>query len=346
VIGIALLGASYAARVQLTGWKRVPNARVVGIWNRTAGRGQALAAEHGVASFASLDELLSHREVNAVDVATGLSSHLELTRAAAAAGKHVLCQKPMAPTFDDCADLLAACTASGVRLMVNENWRWRSWYRAVRTLLDRGELGQPFYLRMSHRIPAALVTPEQPADRIFEREAYLRGERRLILVSMGPHYVDTVRFLFGDPGSVYARVHKVTNNVAGEEVATLMLAYPDRTATIEMSWATVADAPSLQPDRLTIEGTEATLTLGDDAQIHLRRRDGRQEIVPVDTVDGYQRSWTDALAHFASCLERGTEFETHGAHALGTMRIVFGAYHSATTGRAVTLDGELDLPDA
>jgi predicted dehydrogenase len=338
VIGIALLGAGYAARIQLRGWLRVPNARVVGLWNRSTERGRALAGELDVPCFDDLQELVRHPDVSAVDVATALDTHLAMTRVAAAAGKHVLCQKPLAPTLDDCQALLGACTAAGVRLMVNENWRWRVWYRAVRDLLDRGALGQPFFLRLSHRAPFAVVTPEQPADRIFEREAYLRSDRRLILISMGPHYVDTARFLFGDPASVYARIHKVTSNVAGEEVATLVLGYPDRTALLDMSWATVADLPSTHPDHLTIEGTEATLSLGFDGQIDLRRRDGTRERVAVDTADAYERSWTAALAHFADCLERGTPFETHGAQALRTMRVVFAAYESAAGGQAIRLD--------
>jgi predicted dehydrogenase len=207
----------------------------------------------------------------------------------------------------------------------------------VRGVVDRGDLGEPFHLRLSHRVPSTVVSADQPADQIFGHEPFLRSVERLILINVGPHYVDTVRFLFGDPASVYARTHKVTPNVVGEEVATLVLGYPNRTALIELSWATVADRPTLQPDTLTIEGTEASLALGLDGQIELHHRDGRRERVAVDTADGYQRSWTAALAHFADCLERDAPFETHGAQALATMRAVFSAYDSARTGDSVRL---------
>src|SRR5262245_44246477 len=94
MIGIALLGAGYAGRIQLKGWGDVPNARVVGLWNRTAERARALARELDVPAFEDLDALVRHPEVAAVDVATALETHLAYGRLAAEAGKHVLCQKP------------------------------------------------------------------------------------------------------------------------------------------------------------------------------------------------------------------------------------------------------------
>ena len=144
MIGIALLGAGYAGTIQLEGWRRVPNTRVVGVWNRTSDRADALASRFGVPAFDNLDALLNHREVVAVDIATAVETHREYALRAAAAGKHVLCQKPLAPNLGEAAEIVRGCEASGVRLMVNENWRWRPWYRAVRRELDRGTLGRPF----------------------------------------------------------------------------------------------------------------------------------------------------------------------------------------------------------
>lgn len=337
MIGIALVGAGYAGRIQLAGWLRLPNVRVVGIWNRTTSRARALAQEFGVPCFDDLEALVGHPTVQAVDVATALETHLEFTRLAASAGKHVLCQKPLAPTLNEAAAMLEACSRAGVRLMVNENWRWRPWYRAVRALLDQGAVGRPFFVRLSSRVPFAIVTPEQPLERIFAHEPFLRAERRLILLHVGPHYVDVARFLCGDPSSVYVRMQKITTNVVGEEVVTMILGYPDRTVLVDLSWATVADPPVVHPDLLVVEGTEGTLTVGPDGQIDVRCRDGRRDRVIVDTADAYQRSWTAALAHFVDCLESGAAFETHGAHGLATMRIVLAGYESAATGQVITL---------
>ena len=158
MIGIALLGAGYAARIQLACWREIPHATVIGVWNRSAERARALAAEFGVPSFAELDALLGHPAVDAVDIATAVETHRDYAPQAAAFGKHVLCQKPLAPTFAEAAAIVGDCETAGVRLMVNENWRWRPWYRAARALLDRGAIGQPFSLRLAMRSAAAVAT--------------------------------------------------------------------------------------------------------------------------------------------------------------------------------------------
>jgi predicted dehydrogenase len=101
VIGIALLGAGYAARIQLACWREIPGATVIGVWNRSAERAQTLAAELGVPSFDELDDLLGHPAVDAVDIATAVETHRDYALRAAASGKHVLCQKPLAPSFDE-----------------------------------------------------------------------------------------------------------------------------------------------------------------------------------------------------------------------------------------------------
>jgi predicted dehydrogenase len=186
-------------------------------------------------------------------------------------------------------------------------------------------------------VPSTVVSADRPADQIFAHEPFLRSVGRLLLINVGPHDVNTVRFLFGDPASVYARTHKVTPNVVDEEVATPVLGYPSRTALIELSWATVADRPTLQLDTLTIEGTggHPPARVGGAVRAAPPRRAPRasRSIPPT----AYRRSWTAALAHFADCLERDAPFETHGAQALATMRAVFSADESARTGDSVRL---------
>lgn len=338
MIGIALLGAGYAAEIQLEGWRRVPQARVVGVWNRTPERARALAARHGVPHADSLDALLASPEVHAVDVATALATHREYALRAAAAGKHVLCQKPLAPSYRDAEALVEGCEAAGVRLMVNENWRWRPWYRTARAVLNRGDLGRPFYLRLASRSASAVATPERPPERLFERQPFLRSMRPLILLELGPHHLDVARYLFGQPRELYARTLKVTpaDHVAGEEVATVLLDAPDRIAQVELSWASLGyPEGAVNKDLLSIEGTAGSLFVGPDGQVRTSLRDGRDELVAVDTTDAYRRSWTAALAHFADCLTRDRPFETSGRDNLATLRLVFGAYESAATGRPV-----------
>ena len=343
MIGIALLGAGYAARIQLACWREIPGAAVIGVWNRSAERARALAAEFGVPRFDDLDRLLAQSAVDAVDIATAVETHCDYAQQAAASGKHVLCQKPLAPSFAEAVAVVSDCEAAGVRLMVNENWRWRPWYRATRDLLDRGVIGQPFYLRLASRSAAAVATPERPPQSLFARQPFLRRMRPLIVLELGPHHFDIVRFLFGEPEDVYARTLKVTpaDHVAGEEVATTLLGYPNRLAQVELSWVSLGHpTDAVNPDVLAIEGTEGSLFVDHDGQVRVSHRDGNQESISVDTADAYRRSWRAALAHFAECLDSGEPFETSGTDNLNTLRLVFAAYDSAATHQVIPVSDD------
>src|SRR5688572_22856785 len=84
VLKVAVLGAGYAGRIQLEGWRTVPDVEVVGLWNRTAERAHALGGEMGVRVYEDLDALLGHPDVDAVDVATVFETHRDLSLRAAA----------------------------------------------------------------------------------------------------------------------------------------------------------------------------------------------------------------------------------------------------------------------
>ena len=228
---------------------------------------------------------------------------------------------------------MRGCEEAGVRLMVNENWRWRPWYRAARPA-SIARIGRPFALRLASRSAAAVARPDRPPQSLFTRQPFLRRMQPLIVLELGPHHFDIVRFLFGEPHDVYARTLKVTpaEHVAGEEVATTLFGYPDRLAQVELSWASLGyPADAVNPDVLAIEGTEGSLFVDHDGQVRVSHRDGRQEQIAVDTTDAYRRSWQAALAHFAECLVSGEPFETSGADNLNTLRLVFAAYDSAAT---------------
>ena len=338
-IGIGLLGGGYAARTQLRAWRLVPGARVVAIWNRTASRASALGREFGVDAVETLEALLTDDRIDAVDVATSVETHVEYALRVAAAGKHVLCQKPLATTLAEAEQIVDVCRAAGVRLMVNENWRWRPWYRVIRSLVDEGAVGRPFYLRIASRSAAAAATSPDPSAHPFEDQPFLRTLQPLILLEIGPHYFDVARYLFGDPSGVFAQTLKVTppERVLGEEVASALLLGPDRLAVIELSWASFGYDEPVQPDSLALEGTEGALLLSTDGALRLCRLDGTVRQIDLDLSDYYVRSWAAALRHFTECLAIGAEFETAGDQNLGTLRLVFAAYESASNNRVVDL---------
>jgi predicted dehydrogenase len=247
----------------------------------------------------------------------------------------VLCQKPFCESLEQAQAVVEFCQQAGVRLMVNENFRWQAWYREIKTLLTAGALGKPFWATVRWR--SRMTLPD------FEHvQAYLAEMPRLILYELGVHYLDTLRFLFGEPDTVFARLHRISPHVKGEDVQAITVGYPELTCLINSSWASVlipdVDRPrggyqSLPPPRLEIDGTEGTLMLKIDGSLHLfTDSDHQQWQFPPDT---RPKAHVAAQQHFVDCLESGATFETSGAETVKTMALVYACYLSAAEGRVV-----------
>jgi predicted dehydrogenase len=169
---------------------------------------------------------------------------------------------------------------------------------------------------------------------------------RLALYELGVHYLDTLRYLFGDPDTIYARLSQISSHIKGEDVELLVLGYETLTCYIDNSWASV-QVPGIDiPEgthrggllsRLEIDGTHGTLALRADGSLHLLTDTEHKwwTFVRQDTVT---ESRIAAQQHFIDCLESGAEFETSGAETLRTMALVYAAYLSAEEERVVAIE--------
>src|SRR5258708_12326141 len=118
-----------------------------------AGRGRAFAEANRIAaSYPSVEALLADPDVDAVYISTTNELHKAQTLAAAAAGKHVLCEKPLALTLDDAREMVAACDAAGVVMGTNHHLRNAASHRRIRELLQSGAIGTPLYARVFHAV--------------------------------------------------------------------------------------------------------------------------------------------------------------------------------------------------
>src|SRR5262245_26309668 len=100
---LVLIGAGYFARFQAEAWQRLPDARLTAVVDSIPGKARDFAAEFAIPhAYVSLDEALEHEQPTFVDIATRPESHLPLVQQAAARGLHAICQKPMAPSWDEC----------------------------------------------------------------------------------------------------------------------------------------------------------------------------------------------------------------------------------------------------
>jgi predicted dehydrogenase len=360
----ALVGTGSIAPYHLTAWQRIPGVQIVALCNRTVEKARTLAERFAVDVahvYADLDDMLA-RESNLqfVDIATAPDLHRSQTEAAARRGLHVLCQKPMAPSLEDAQAMLGACQASSVLLSVNENWRWRRWYRQVQQHLSQGALGRLRYVRITSHHNVTLDRADRLEPPLLERQAYTRAMPRLIVFEWGIHIIDTLRMLLGDPHWIHAHMARVSPHCAGEDRALMTLGFGEVVACLDLSWAShTPDAlPSLLEEAL-FEGDSGSLALipnrGDGDCLRLTRPlpvehapfdRGRAwspmvtQVWPAhdgDIAAAYQASYDAAHKHFIDCLRAGRLPETHAGDNLKTLRAVFAAYQSAAENRVVVL---------
>lgn len=207
-VGFGLIGSGYMGRTYAACLTRhVPNAQFVSVWG--GGRAPSLAEEFGVAADVSLAALLGRPEIEAVVITSPHRAHLPQALAAAAAGKHVYIEKPMATSVVDCDAIIAACAAAGVQLTVNFVTRFRDAPLAMKRLVDDGAIGEIRMIEMRGAWTSFLledIVDEATGRVIIPRKSWAfdpaEGSQFL---DWGVHETDAVRWLTGsEPIRAYA----------------------------------------------------------------------------------------------------------------------------------------------
>jgi len=326
----ALFGAGFWARYQLSAWQELGGVECVAIYNRTLSRAEALAREFGAdRAYGDAEALLAAEDLDFVDIATDVSTHAPFVKMAAERGIPVICQKPMGITLAECEEMVSACREAGVPLLIHENWRWQAPIRAVKDLLRKRPIGEIARARIS------MVTGFD----VFENQPFLRETEQFILADLGSHLLDTARFLFGEPCSLYCRTQRIRRDIRGEDVATVLLSFREGPVVIcEMSYAgSRREGDCFPQTMISVEGSEGTLDLGPGYEIRVVNGKGARCVRAEPPL----YSWADPqyqvvhssivpiVANLRDALLGKTCAETTGDDNLRTMRLVFAAYESA-----------------
>ncbi len=196
-IGVGLIGCGVMGRSLATQLLTLDDAQLVGVCDADPNAANALGSELGVWATTNLDELLSHEAVDAVMIATPNHLHAEHTVAAAKAGKHVFCEKPMALTLEDCDRMIAACKENKVNLMIGHVLRYFPIHAKVKELVASGELGRLLCLTV-HRVGGGY---SGIWDKSWRRS---RAQSGGMLFEVHIHELDFLRFVGGEVGQVIA----------------------------------------------------------------------------------------------------------------------------------------------
>lgn len=331
----ALIGCGFFAVNQMHGWKDLADVEIVAICDRDPERLRIVGAQFGVSRrYQSAEQMFIDGGFDFVDIATTVNSHRALVELAANHRIPAICQKPFAPTLDDAKAMVAAADKADIPLMIHENFRWQTPILAVRAVLDSGAIGSPFWGRVSFR----------SGFDVFSGQPYLAKGKRFIIEDLGIHCLDIARYLFGDVARMTARTRRVNPDIAGEDVATMLLDHEiGVTAIVDVSYASKLPEEPFPETFVEIDGDRGTLRLGKDYRLVIHGPEGtEQTVVAPHLLPWASRPWHNiqegvALIqkHWIERLAEGREPDTSGRDNLKTFALAEAAYLSAERGETI-----------
>lgn len=322
-IGVAVVGVGYMGAIHARTYAAEPRAHLVGVFDARPDTARSVADEAGAAAFASLEELLDRRDVEAVSICTPDAGHVEPTLAALAAGKHVLLEKPIATTMADADRIVTAAETASGQLMVAQIVRFDPRYVRVKRMLDDGALGAPISLH------ARRITSSASQDN-------LRG-RVSVQLFLGIHDYDAIRWL---TGREFVQVHTEARNgllaAKGYDVEDVAFTVGrldgGAVACVESGWVLPREIP-LGDIKLEVIGTRGT------ARVDLVE----QGLAVCLAGERYERpSFGHAIAEeiqdFLEGIAAGRQPSVTAAEGRASLQVALAAIRSAEIGTPVRPD--------
>ena len=296
-------------------------AEVVTCFARTPDTRNQFAARHDCDAAASVDELFDG-DIDGVLVATPHTTHGDLIRRAAKAGKHVLVDKPMTLTVADADASIAAAAEAGIVLQVGHNKRRQSAIRLIKEMVDDGSLGTVLHVSANHAV-GMLYKPDLPDWRQRRDELPAGG-----MTPLGVHQVDTFHYWAGPIARVSAFS---TKRLTGNEIDdTTSIIFEFASGALGRLYTSVAHGKVLEND---VQGTEQSVwNLEDGQRLEVvKRGESERTTIPVDAND----TILEEVTEFAAAIRGETTPETGGAEGRAVVAVLEAIVESAATGRSV-----------
>lgn len=327
-LGWGILGtAGIADRAICPAIAQIDGADLVAVLSRDRSRGEEFARRHGGARvFTDYGQLLADADVDIVYVGSPNGQHADQVVAAAAAGKHVFCDKPLATSVADAQRAVEACRAAKVKLGINFQTRHHRFVTEVKQALADGRIGDVVIAEIE-------VSPGRSPLRGWRTDPGLAGLGSVN--NLGVHAYDLLRYLLGQEVTEVTALFDVGRREALETVALVLLRFDNGT----LAYANANQAvPDYRAD-LVLYGTEGRIT-GDsvtrpglDGQVRILA-DGKESSFETSTGDAFLR----AVEAFQRAVTEDTEPDASGLDGLRSVQLTDAIARSAREGKTVRLD--------
>ncbi len=320
-----------------------PNANLLGFFDINEARAELLAKVHGGIAYKSYQELLANEDIDAVSVCTSNDSHAAITIAALLAGKHVLCEKPMATTLADCEAMVETAHRQGKSLMIGHNQRLTKTHIKAKELIASGLIGKVISFRTTfgHGGPETWSIDPGKNTWFFDKQKAVMGA----MADLGIHKTDLIHFLTGQSiVETTARLSTLDKrgadgNLIGVDDNAFCIYKLEGGAvgTMAVSWTHYG----AEDNSTVIYGSKGIMRIYDDPDYSIKViTDNEEEILysidKIQTNDSQTKS--GVIDVFVDCLECKTEPEISGVDVLRSMRVVFASIESSNSSQSVQIN--------
>lgn len=338
-LGVGVIGCGAIAEiVHLPVYKEMPQTDLKAVCDTDKDRAEEIADKFDAESwYTNYKDLLERDDIDAVSICTPNSFHREHSVAAANAGKHILLEKPMAPTLEDCDKIIEASQRAGVKLMIGVNSRFLSSARRVKKLLENDTIGKISQVRYHGGHSGPYSTWVAVSD-WFKKKSEVGGG---VLIDIGAHYLDLMRWFVGDISEVSAIGGNLSGKFEGEDNAIVILTFKNGVmGELDTSW-TYND----WYETAEIHGAEGTIFIRDasgpivvysDRKIpeNLRGPVSLRESVPIEE---QMKPTRVKVEHFVESILQDKQPMVTGEDGRAVVEAILAAYRSMETGEKVSL---------
>ena len=321
---VACIGMGWWSDVLADAIKRSGKLTIAACYSRSNQKRKAFADKYGCRAASSYEEVLSDDSIKAIVNTTPNNVHLETTRSAARAGKHVFLDKPIANSIADGRAIATACREAGVVLAIGYQRRRESQFRWIREQIDAGAFGK--VVNAEANISRDRLGKIDLSSWRYSAEGMPGG----VMLQIGIHYTDVLEYLIGPVKAVSAMVAQLVLPGDNPDVASLVLEHENGAlSTINASYASASEYYVMN-----IYGKEASAYYDLHQGLRfLKRGTDRSEPVSVPTVDAL----VDELEEFARAVRGTGRPEMDGERATASLAVIRAGIRSAHEGRRIAV---------
>lgn len=343
-IKVGIIGCGKISQVRhIPEYEANPEAELYGLYDMNEERMQELAKEHRCKAYGSYEELLADPAIDAVSVCVANSAHAEISIAALRAGKHVLCEKPMAITLEECEAMVRTAQETGKYLMIGQNQRLAKAHKKAKELVAQGAIGRVLTFRTTFGHGGPETWSIDPGKNVwfFDKKKAAMGA----MADLGIHKTDLIQYILGDTveetQAILTTLDKrdATGSLIGvdDNAVCIYRMKGGAVGTMTASWTYYGE----EDNTTVLYGTKGIMRIYDDPvySVQVIGADGEKvyyELDQIQTNDNQTKSGVIDL--FVESLVKDTPPEISGESVLSAMKAVFGSIESSETGRRIRVN--------